>query len=47
VPAIYQIVIGASQRSRFRQLLGGGSNVARIIKEAGAYGIDVHVIAQH
>jgi two-component system, OmpR family, sensor histidine kinase KdpD len=44
---ITQIVIGASQRSRWHQLIGGGSNVQRIIKEAGAFGIDVHVIARH
>jgi hypothetical protein len=25
--------------------MGGGSNVNRVIKEAGALGIDVHVIA--
>jgi len=43
---ITQIVIGASQRSRWQQLAGGGSNVARILKEAGAFGIDVHVIAR-
>ena len=40
-----QIVIGSSQRSRWQQLLGGGSNVTRVIREAGALGIDVHVIA--
>jgi len=27
-------------------VLGGGSNVARILHEAGRYGIDVHVIAR-
>ena len=43
---ITQIVIGASQRGRWRQLAGGGSNVARIIKAAGSVGIDVHVIAR-
>jgi two-component system sensor histidine kinase KdpD len=43
---ITQIVIGSSQRSRWQQLTGGGSNVARIIREAGAFGIDVHVIAR-
>ena len=43
---ITQIVIGSSQRSRWRQLATGGSNVARVIKEAGAVGIDVHVIAR-
>jgi two-component system, OmpR family, sensor histidine kinase KdpD len=42
---ITQIVIGSSRRSRWQQLAGGGSNVARIIKSAGAEGIDVHVIA--
>ena len=42
---ITQIVIGSSQRSRWQQLTGGGSNVTRVIKEAGALGIDVHVIA--
>jgi len=42
---ITQIVIGSSQRSRWEQLLGGGSNVARVIKQAGALGVDVHVIA--
>jgi two-component system, OmpR family, sensor histidine kinase KdpD len=42
---ITQIVIGASQRSRW-QRLSGGSNVTRILKEAGALGVDVHVIAR-
>ena len=42
---ITQIVIGASQRSRWQQLTGGGSKLVRVIREAGAYGIDVHVIA--
>jgi two-component system, OmpR family, sensor histidine kinase KdpD len=44
---ITQIVIGSSQRSRWRQLASGGSNVARVLKEAGTVGIDVHVIAKH
>ncbi len=43
---ITQIVIGSSQRSRWQQLTGGGSIVQRVIKEAGAFGIDVHVIAR-
>ena len=43
---ITQIVIGSSQRSRWRQLAGGGSTVRRVITEAGAFGIDVHVIAR-
>ena len=42
---ITQIMIGSSQRSRWQQLAGGGSNVARVIREAGPLGIDVHVIA--
>ena len=40
-------MIGSSQRSRWQQLLRGGSNVKRVIDEAGALGIDVHVIALH
>jgi len=39
-------VIGSSQRSRWQELTGGGSNVRRIIREAGRFGIDVHVIAR-
>ena len=42
---ITQIVIGSSQRSRWQQLIGGGSNVTRVIRQAGPLGIDVHVIA--
>jgi two-component system, OmpR family, sensor histidine kinase KdpD len=42
---ITQIVIGSSQRSRWQQLTGGGSNVTRVIREAGPLGIDVHVMA--
>jgi two-component system, OmpR family, sensor histidine kinase KdpD len=43
---ITQIVIGSSRRSRWQQIIGGGSNVSRIIKAAGEHGIDVHVIAR-
>jgi two-component system sensor histidine kinase KdpD len=43
---ITQIVIGSSQRSRWQQLTGGGSHVIKVIREAGAVGIDVHVIAR-
>jgi hypothetical protein len=39
-------VIGSSRRSRWQQLTGGGSNVQRVIREAGAFDIDVHVIAR-
>jgi two-component system sensor histidine kinase KdpD len=41
-----QIVIGSSRRSRWKKLVGPGSNVRRIIREAGSFGIDVHVIAR-
>ncbi len=43
---ITQLVIGSSQRSRWQELTGGGSIVRRVIREAGAAGIDVHVIAR-
>jgi two-component system sensor histidine kinase KdpD len=43
---ITQIVIGSSRRSRWQQLTGGGSNVTRVIREASALGVDVHVIAR-
>jgi two-component system, OmpR family, sensor histidine kinase KdpD len=43
---ITQIVIGSSQRSRWQQFAGGGSHVVKVIREAGAVGIDVHVIAR-
>jgi K+-sensing histidine kinase KdpD len=43
---ITQLVIGSSGRSRWQQLAGGGSHVAKVIRAAGAVGIDVHVIAR-
>jgi two-component system sensor histidine kinase KdpD len=43
---ITQIVIGSSKRSRWQELTGGGSIVRRVLREAGAAGIDVHVIAR-
>jgi two-component system sensor histidine kinase KdpD len=43
---ITQIVIGSSQRSRWKELAGGGSIVRQVIREAGEAGIDVHVIAR-
>src|SRR5579884_2346030 len=43
---ITQIVIGSSQRSRWQEITGGGSIVRRVIRQAGAVGIDVHVIAR-
>jgi two-component system sensor histidine kinase KdpD len=42
---ITQIVIGSSRRSWWRHLAGHGSNVRRVLREAGAVGIDVHVIS--
>jgi two-component system, OmpR family, sensor histidine kinase KdpD len=44
---ITQIVIGSSQRSRWQQLVGGGSNVTKVLREMAPLGIDVHVIALH
>jgi len=44
---ITQIVIGSSQRRRWQQLTGGGSNVTKVLREAGPLGVDVHVIALH
>jgi len=38
-----QLVIGASARPRWRELLGGGSVVQRVVRRSG--GIDVHVIS--
>ncbi len=43
---ITQIVIGSSQRSRWKELTGGGSVIRKIIREAGVVGIDVHIIAR-
>lgn len=43
---ITQIIIGSSRRSRWQELTGGGSIVRRVIQEAGAIGVDVHVIAR-
>src|SRR6202034_2389232 len=43
---ITQIVIGSSQRSRFQELMGGGSTVRKVSRSAAAAGIDVHIIAR-
>ena len=43
---ITQIVVGSSQRSRWRELAGGGSIVRKIERLAGEAGIDVHIIAR-
>jgi two-component system sensor histidine kinase KdpD len=43
---ITQIVLGSSQRSRWRELIGGGSIVGRVSRLAARAGIDVHIVAQ-
>jgi two-component system sensor histidine kinase KdpD len=40
-----QIVVGSSQRSRWHELIGGGSIVGRVSRLAARAGIDVHVMA--
>ena len=42
---VTQIVVGASRRSRWKELRGG-SVLGKMMREAGAAGIDVHVIAR-
>ena len=43
---ITQIVIGSSQRSRWQEVMGGGSVVKRISRRAAEAGVDVHIIAR-
>ena len=43
---VTQIVVGSSSRSRWRELMGGGSVVGRVLRLAGPADIDVHVIAR-
>jgi len=43
---ITQIVVGSSARSRWQELIGGGSIVRRISRLAGSAAIDVHIIAR-
>jgi two-component system, OmpR family, sensor histidine kinase KdpD len=43
---ITQIVIGSSQRSRWQEMVGGGSIVRKIIRQANDIDTDVHVIAR-
>ena len=43
---ITQIVIGSSQRSRRREIFGGGSTVRRLTRAANTEGVDVHIIAR-
>jgi two-component system sensor histidine kinase KdpD len=42
---VTQIVVGSSQRSRWQELIGGGSIAARVSRLAGPAGIDVHIMA--
>src|SRR6202042_1591415 len=42
---ITQIVLGSSQRSRWRERVGGGSIVWRVSRLAARAGIDVHIVA--
>jgi two-component system, OmpR family, sensor histidine kinase KdpD len=42
---VNQIVVGSSQRSRWQELMGGGSTVARVARLAARAGIDVHIMA--
>jgi two-component system sensor histidine kinase KdpD len=43
---VTQIVIGSSLRTRWQRVTRGGSVIGRVLHEAGAAGIDVHVIAR-
>ena len=43
---ITQIVIGSSQRSRWQELISGGSTVSHVCRLANRAGIDVHIVAQ-
>ena len=42
---VTQIVVGASQRSRWQELISGGSVVRRVSRRAARAGIDVHIVA--
>jgi two-component system sensor histidine kinase KdpD len=44
---VSQIVVGSSQRSRWPELIGGGSVVGSISRLAARAGIDVHIMALH
>jgi two-component system sensor histidine kinase KdpD len=43
---VTQIVVGSSERSRWREVLGGGSIVRKISRLAAPVAIDVHIIAR-
>jgi two-component system, OmpR family, sensor histidine kinase KdpD len=42
---VTQIVVGSSQRSRWQEVIGGGSIVERVSRRAADAGIDVHIVA--
>lgn len=42
---VTQIVVGASQRGRWQDLISGGSVVQRVSRQAARAGIDVHIVA--
>jgi two-component system sensor histidine kinase KdpD len=42
---VTHIVVGSSQRSRWQELIGGGSIVGRVSRLAARAGIDVHIMA--
>jgi len=44
---ITQIVLGASRRSRWRELFSGGSIVWKVQRLAAVESVDVHIIARH
>jgi two-component system, OmpR family, sensor histidine kinase KdpD len=44
---VTQIVVGASRRSRWQELISGGSVVQRVSRRAAKAGIDVHIVAPH
>ncbi len=43
---VTQIVVGSSHRSRWQELMGGGSIVRKISRLAAPAAIDVHIIAR-
>jgi two-component system, OmpR family, sensor histidine kinase KdpD len=44
---VTQIVVGASQRHRWQELISGGSVVRRVSRRAARAGIDVHIVAPY
>jgi two-component system, OmpR family, sensor histidine kinase KdpD len=44
---VTRIVVGASQRSRWQEMISGGSFVQRVARLAAQAGIDVYIVAPH